>query len=80
MISGTSSVGKPCNMSGEGTSDLFIEKIAFSLWLWSALGGATADAVRAAGGASTAEVVRAVRGAMGSASTAELVRAVKGAG
>ena len=80
MTSGTSSVGKPCNLSARGTSDFFIESFACSLWLWCALGGATAEVVRAVGGASTAEVLRAVRGSVGSASTAEVVRAVRGAG
>ena len=62
MISGTSSVGKPCNLSEGGRSDFFIEKIPCSLW-WCELGGATAEVVRAVGSASTAEAVRAVRGA-----------------
>ena len=80
MISGTSSVGNPCNLSEAGISDFFIEYFGSSLWVWVGLGGATAEVIRAVRGASTAEVVRAVRGFVGSASTAEVLRAVRGSG
>ena len=78
MVSGTSSVGNPCNFSEGGMSDFFIETFGSSLWLWFALGGATVEVVRAVQGASTAEVLRAVRGSVASASTAEVLRAVRG--
>ena len=58
MISGTSSVGNPCNLSEGGISNFLIENFGCSLWLWFALGGATAKVVRAVRGASTAEVLR----------------------
>ena len=57
MISGPSSVGNPCNLSEGGISDFLIENLGSSLWLWFALGGATAEVVRAVRGASTAEVL-----------------------
>ena len=80
MISGTFPVGNPCNLSEGGISDFLIENFGSSLWLWFALGGATAEVVRAVRVASTAEVLRAVRGFVGSASTSEVLRAVGGSG
>ena len=80
MILGTSSVGNPCNLSEGGISGFFIEHFGSSLWLWFGLGGATytAEVVRAVRGASTAQVLRAVRELVGSASTAEVLRAIRG--